>query len=314
MSDVSLERTPFVRTVWHYARPEFLYLSWAAMEVAMITPVAMALMPWARFWSPLAFGLWIMLVILLPFNLSRLMSLRKVAVFKQQNLILLAFLITFLLSMRLLLYTQTPLLSLAWMGEAFSHFSIARHPFLSRDIMIFILLSVLWWRGISLAGRTVDINALGLRVRVGALILAPLVIVLGQLLLSWSVAPFLLLFLFSSLVAIALTRAEQLELERTGQNYPMSPRWFGVVAGTSAIIVVTSWIIAAVVSGEYVPIFLGWLTPLWLAGLFAGTVIFTAITYLSLPALAMLEQIALFINRLLGRELAPPGSTSCCVR
>lgn len=305
MTGLALKRADFLASAWRYMRPECLYVAWAVMETALIAPVALTFMPWALFWSPLLFAGWILLIMLIPFNLSRLMSLRKVGLFKQQNIVLLAFFITLLLSMRLLLYSPTPTFSLAWLSELASHFTTARHPALGRDLLLFILLSIIWWRGISLANRKVDINELGLRVRIGALILAPLIIIVTQLRLGWSVAGFLLLFLFAGLIAIALTRAEQLEQERTGENYPMSPRWFAVVVATSAAIVLAAWIVAALVSGESLPVFVRWLNPVGLAGIFAGTVIFTAVTYLALPLLAVLERIALFINTILGREFSP---------
>ncbi len=312
MAGLTLRRTAYLQSAWRYARPEFLYIAWAIMETALIAPLALIFMPWALFWSPVLFAGWMLLIMLIPFNLSRLMSLRKVSIFKQQNVILLAFFVTLLLSIRLLLYSPAPFFSLAWLSELGSHFTIAQHPALGRDLLLFILLSVLWWRGISLANRKVDINELGLRVRVGALILAPAIILIGQFRLGWSVAGFILLFLFAGLIAIALTRAEQIEQEHSGQNYPMSPRWFAVVVATSTAIILVAWTVAGLVSGDSLPLFIRWLSPVSLAGVFAGTVIFTALTYLSLPLLAVLERIALFINTILGREFVPqeppPGS------
>jgi hypothetical protein len=312
LNGLALKRTTYLQSIWRYARPEFLYVAWAVMETALIAPVALTFMPWALFWTPLLFACWVLLIMLIPFNLSRLMSLRKVGIFKQQNIILLAFFVTLLLSTRLLLYSPAPAFSLAWLSELGSHFATARHPALGRDLLLFILLSIVWWRGISLANRRVDINELGLRIRIGALILAPMIILLGQFRLGWSVAGFILLFLFAGLIAIALTRAEQIEQEQTGQNYPMSPRWFAAIVATSAAIILIAWTAAALVSGESLPVFMRWLNPVGLAGVFAGTVIFTAITYLALPLLAVLERIALFINTILGREFSPeeppPGS------
>ncbi|MCB8918421.1 MAG: DUF4129 domain-containing protein [Ardenticatenaceae bacterium] len=302
-------RWAWLQTVWQFARPEFLYLAWAVMEVALLAPLLLAVMPWARFWSPAGFALWLLLVMLIPFNLSRVMSLARFSLFRQQNVLLLAFLLTLLISLRAMLYAPLPLFSMDWLRSLGSHFAEARNPFLRRDLLLFLLLGLLWWRGIALTTRKVDIDELGLRVRVGGLILAPIIIVVANYQLNWSVAGFLLLFFLASLIAIALTRAEQMEQEKTGQNYPMSPRWLGFVLGTSLLIVCTAWAVAAVAGGQSLPIFLRWLQPLWDSLLFSGTVIFTTITYLTLPIMAILERIALFINTLLGRQYpadAPP--------
>lgn len=295
---------PGLHHLWVLLRPEFLYFSWAMMETALLAPLALSLMPWARYWTPAAFALWIFLLMLIPFQLSRLMSLFRWPVLRQQNTILLTFLLTFVLLLKVLLYQEYGLLDLGWLRELGRHFAERGNPFLSRDLLLFFLLSVLWWRGISLAGRRVDINDLGLRVRVGALIIAPLLVALAGLRLDWSIVSFLLLFMLSSLMAIALTRAEALERARTGRNYPMRPRWLLMVFGVSLLVVCVAWVIAAVASGQSLPVFLRWLNPLWTAALFAGTAIFTTAVYASLPLLAFLERIALAINSLLGRTPA----------
>jgi hypothetical protein len=297
---------------WRYARPEFLYLSWVTMEVALLTPAVLAFMPWTRFYPPLAFMAWMFLVILIPFNLGRLMSLAKWPLFRQQNIILLAFLVTLLVTLHVMLFPQYAFFSLDWLGELGRHFTTPRHPFLGRDLWTFFLLAILWWRGIAIAGRRIDINELGLRVRLGALIFMPMVVVLAILRLPWSPTPFVLLFALAAMMSIALTRAEQLEQERTGRNYPMRPRWVLMVFGTSLLIISLSWTVAAVLSGEQLPFFLRWLHPLWTSALFSGAIIFTTITYLTIPIVAVFERLAFFINtRILNRQppdLAAPAA------
>jgi len=157
----------------------------------------------------------------------------------------------------------------------------------------------------------VDINELGLRVRVGALILMPAVVALAIFRLPWSPLPFVLLFALAAMMSIALTRAEQLEQERSGRNYPMRPRWILMVLGTSFLIVAFAWSLAAVLSGEQLPFFLRWLNPLWTAALFSGAIIFTTITYLTIPIVAVFERLAFFINsEILNRQPPDPAAAS----
>lgn len=296
---------------WHYARPEFLYLSWVTMEMALLTPFILAFMPWTRFYPPLAFMMWMFLVVLIPFNLSRIMNLAHWPLFRQQNIIFLSFLITLFLSLRLMLYPDYTFLSLDWLGELAGHFTTRSHPLLGRDLWTFFLLAILWWRGISIAGRRVDINDLGLRVRVGALIFMPAVITLAIFRLPWSPAPFVLLFALAAMMSIALTRAEQLEKERSGRNYPMRPRWLLMVFGTSFLVISVAWSLAAVLSGSQLPFFLSWLHPLWTAALFSGAIIFTTITYLTIPIVAIFERLAFFINtEILNRQPPDPAAAA----
>ncbi|MEZ4516987.1 MAG: hypothetical protein R3C44_09180 [Chloroflexota bacterium] len=50
--------------------------------------------------------------------------------------------------------------------------------------------------------------------RVGGLVIAPIVAWLGTRFLDFSVVPFILLFFLASLMSVALVRAEQIEADR----------------------------------------------------------------------------------------------------
>ncbi len=74
-----------------------------------------------------------------------------------------------------------------------------------------------------LAVKPLEISNAGLRLRVGGLIVAPIVAWLGTSFLDYSVVPFILLFFLASLSAVALVRAEQIEGDRSGHAATLGP-------------------------------------------------------------------------------------------
>ncbi len=83
---------------WHLIRHELLYVLWALMEIAIIAPLALALMPWARYWPPTTVSLLLLLLMLIPFNLSRVSSIMHMPVQRQQVLMVAGLILTLMLS------------------------------------------------------------------------------------------------------------------------------------------------------------------------------------------------------------------------
>lgn len=300
--------------LWNYTRPELLYLSWAVMEIALITPVVMALMPWAHFWPPFQFAGWLLLLMLLPFNLARVLTLARIPLRKQQNIFLITFWVIIVITIRTLLHETDGIFDLSWISDIYVNATTTKNPFLVRDVSLFFLIALIWWRGVALSNRRVNIDGLGLHVRVSALIITPFAVWLSTLRLGFNSGPFFILFFMGALMAIAITRAEDIEKERTGKNYPMTPRWLAVILGTSVVIGTVAWIAAAVISGEGLPAVFLWLAPLWKAISFSVTVIFSTFIYVLLPLLKVVESIVLFFRNLPINlpqpDEAPPTSTN----
>ena len=72
---------------WNTLRTELLYVVWALMEIALIVPVVLTVMNWARYWPPGQTAAWLLLLMLLPFNLARLLSLLGVSKQNQQTVL-----------------------------------------------------------------------------------------------------------------------------------------------------------------------------------------------------------------------------------
>lgn len=274
---------------WHLFRHELLYLLWALMELSIIAPLALALMPWARYWSPTQVVIWLLLIMFIPFNLSRIASILEVPVQRQQIIMALTLIATILLSWRLMVYPDYDLFDIGWLGEMFGHVTESGNPYRSRELALFVLVVVGWWRGISLVGRRVDVRDTGSRLRMGVLLLALFVAGIAGTLLSWSVTSFILLFFFSALMAVVLTRVEQLELDRSGRSFPLGPRWMLVVAGAAGLLTFLTAMFTGFISGDSVLEIVGWLAPIWLAITFLGATVASMVSYLLVPVILLIE-------------------------
>jgi len=270
-----------VNTAWAYLRHELLFLCFALMEVSLITPVAMVIMGWARYWPPWLVTLWLLILMLLPLNLIRLMSLLQVDTKQQRWIMFFALLMTVIVSWRVLLYPANGFLDLSWIRQFTGSLAEGGNLLWTRDLSLFICTLVVWWRGIRLAGRTPEINNTGLRLRLGGLIFLPLIIWFSSLYLDHSIVPFVLLFFFAGLNAVALVRAEQIEQEQRGTAATLNAWWFAVVAAVAAIIPILGGAISAFISGESLFLVISWLSPLWRAiqfGALVGGTVFLKLT------------------------------------
>ena len=288
-------------TVWGMVRHELLFLSFALMEVALLTPMVLNGLGWARYWSTPLVLLWLLLVMLLPLNLVRLMALLHVNLRRQRRVLMVVLLLVVLLSWRQLVYTPGGLLEFSWLGQFAANLAEAGNLAWARDLSIFIITVLVWWRGIRLAARQPEIGNVGLRLRLGGLILAPLMVWFSSRFLSVSVVPFVLLFFLAGLTAVALVRAENIEQEQRGTAATLNARWFGVVAAAALGIVLIGGTGAAVLSGDSLLVVVSWLSPLWQALKFVGTVVGAVVFELIYPAVRVL---ALFVNWL-GSVLMP---------
>jgi hypothetical protein len=282
---------PEAGALWSFLRHEFLILTWALAEVAVITPVLLAFSVYARYWSPGRVAVLFLLIMLIPFNIGRLCSAVGLAVDKQRILLSAGLLIVVFLAWRNLLYEPASFLDLNWLGNLVSSLGRGDNPYWTRALAIFIVMTILWWRGIALVGRSIDIGNAGLRLRAGLLIVAVLVAGVSAVQLPWPVTPFILLFLFASLVGIVLTRVEQLELGQSGHSFPLSLSWILIVFTAAASVVFVTGIVAALISGEAVQDLVGLLGPIWLALGFLATSVGATISLLSVPIIIVLSWI-----------------------
>lgn len=294
-------------TVWGLLRHELLFLSYALLEIALITPVVLVILSWARYWSALYVALWLLLVMLLPLNIIRLMGLLQWDMRRQRRVLILALLLTLLLSWRLLLYDAASLFDLGWLRRFLGSFAEGGNLLWTRDLSVFIITTLLWWRGIRLAIRHPEINNVGLRLRLGGLILLPLIIWFGSF-LDVSMVPFVLLFFLAGLVTVSLVRAENIEQERSGTAATLDARWFAGVLAAAAGVVLLAGVAAAFIAGDSLFVVLAWLAPLWQALQFGATVAGVILFQITYPAFQLLAVIVQFLGNILAALLGQVGA------
>jgi hypothetical protein len=286
-------------TVWGYVRHELLFLCFALMEIALLTPVVLVGLGWARYWPAGQVTLWLLLVMLLPLNLVRLMALLQFDLRRQRRALMAALLLVILLSWRQLLYAPAGVFDLAWLRQFATNLAEVGNLIWARDLSIFVLTAFVWWRGIRLATRLPEINNVGLRLRLGGLIFAPLLVWFTSAFLETSIVPFLLLFFLAALTAVALVRAENIEEEQRGTAATLNARWFAVVFGAALLTVLAGGVLAVFLSGDSLFTLFGWFSPLWRALQFGGVVVLSVLFKLTSPALDLLAVIVQFLGEML---------------
>jgi hypothetical protein len=284
--------------VWAVAKQEILYLCWALMEIALLTPIALTFMGWARFWSPGQVTLWLLLLMLLPFNLVRFLSALQMDRKYQWRVILVVLLFTLLATWRILLFNPLPLFDFSWLAELFGNIGESNSLW-ARTLILFLLLLFVWWRGLRLVQLHPDIYSVGLRLRAGILIFVPIALLPRSGGSVWGFMPFVLLYFLSGLMVVSLIRAEQVERERSGFAASLSPRWVGTIFATSLLVVLAAALFATLISGDTLSLVLQWLSPVRMA-ILAGTVVaFATAFYLASPLFALLELFLTWLTDLL---------------
>lgn len=290
--------------VWLHVQHEMLYISWALTEVALFAPLSFAFLSWARFWPPAHITIWLLLLMLLPFNLARLMSLLQIATHHQRTIMAVALLTTVLFSIRTLIYSPTSIWNVTWLADFFAHIAQEGNQLWLRDVAVFFIVIIMWWRGLRLVNRQFDIKQVGFRLRLG-IIVAPIAIWFSHVGLGWNITPFILLFFLSGLTAVSLIRVEQLEKKRSGQSVSLSPRWLGLIFAASLATVATAGLLAALISGQSLLSAAGWLAPLLASLYFGGTIIIRTLLHLAQPLLILfanlIDWLALRLQMLFSR-------------
>ncbi len=271
--------------LWARLRYELLYISWAAMEMLLIVPIALSLMPWIS-WSQTAVSFSVLAAILLPFYLARLMNWFSLAMrIQQRAMFILAFMLI-LWSIRTLNYEMESLFDFRWIAQFFQNLAIAGNNLWQRDVGLFTLIGLAWWRGIVLVTREVDIVRFGERFRRGGLFIAPLAVLLAYFQLDYSIMPFILLFFLLGVTAVALTRAEQAEQHQHSIIATISPKWLSTIIGTGLLTTFTAAAVSTFVASSPGQIN-HFLTPVWQALRFFGASIGLMIIYLISPLLTV---------------------------
>ncbi len=283
---------------WAYARRELVFISWALMEVALITPFSLAILPWTdEWWGRQRLFLGMLLLMLAGFYLARLLSWIKLPARDQRNILVGAGLLLMFLAIRNVNYDPEGLFDFSWIGQSLRSLAVIGGNLWLRDLFLLMLTALSWWRGLTLLNRDIDVTRVGHRFRVGGLYVAPVIVLLAALRLDWSVLPFLLFYFAVSLTAVALTRAETSEKTQQAVLSSLTPRWLGLVVSLSVITTFlggAAAVFVSTLSGESLG---GWLSPFWQALRWGGMTIGLTLSFLIAPFLDAIDAIFQFIIR-----------------
>ena len=293
--------------VWGYLQREMLYLSWAVMDTAVLVPLALALMSWGRYWPSTTFFFWLLLVQLLSFNLTRLLSAARLPVSKQRLWMVGGLLLTFLFTMRLMLYPVGGLFSLSWLAAFYDNIAEADNLLWLRDIIVFVLTLIVWWRGLRLATRQFHLSRAGSRLRMGVLLFVPSAIWYANGRSYETIIPFILLFFLMGLTAVALVRAEEVSTGNSGNAASLRPRWLLLIFGAAWGTVTAVGIVAAVISGQVALLISNWMAPVWTAVYFLWATMKETTLYLLTPFLLLTGYFVEWMVNLLNHLLTNVG-------
>lgn len=301
MSDLSLHSNSVDEphtspdTVWSALRQELLYLVWALMEIAIITPLALTMMRWTRYWPPLQFTLWLFLLMLAPFYLVRWLDSLGLARKEQRRVVVVCLILTMLLTWRFVLFAHRPWWDWQWLSDFVARAGETTNTLWARDLTLFLLVILVWWRGLRLVGFSPSFYGAGLRLRAGALVLAPMAFILSPDNLQWGLLPFVLLYFGSGLMAVCFVRAEQIEQEQSGFSAALSPKWTGTVFLIAAAVMICAGFLAILISGDLARQVAGWLLPLNGALKSTTVVALSTVLFLSTPFLGLFTSLILMV-------------------
>ncbi|MCB8927224.1 MAG: DUF4129 domain-containing protein [Ardenticatenaceae bacterium] len=283
-------------TIWGHIQHELLFVSWALADAALLVPFLLGVMGWARYWEPGIMLLWLLMLMLFAFNLTRFMSALQLPPRHQQTVMALTLFLVVIFTLPTFFHGGSPVFRFGWVGEIMADINEPGNGLWLRDMMTFVVLMLVWMRGLQLGRREYSVHRAGLRLRVGGLILAPVVIWMANTRLLWDSTPYILLFFLAGLTALALIRAEEIERGTNSQTLALNPRWLTAVFLASLFIIFTAGTMAVLVSGEAANTVVGWLAPFSDTLRVTGTVAVLTFLYLLVPIFELVESIVHFIG------------------
>ena len=235
-----------------HARRELVFLALGTMDVCVFTPLFVVLLSSIAPTQPVALTAALLGAVLAVHYLARLtlhLSLRPAL---RSSLLGTGVLVSGLLVIHQFLHAQVPLLDPTWLVGIFSDLQRENLP---HDVLIFLLVLFLWWRGLVLAQRRLNSGSVAFRFRSGLVLLAVTMALSGSI-LPWPYHHFVFVFFFASLLGIALARAEEVGRQYGGSQSPFGLGWLMTLVVTSLAVLLLAAGLAALLTGENIGLLL----------------------------------------------------------
>jgi len=233
-------------------RRELVFLALGAMDVCVITPLL------AVFLSQIipvqllpVTGLFLGAVLAVHY-LARASLRLPLHPSLRSGLLGLGMLVSGLLLVHRLLHAQTVLWNPVWLVAICRDL---QQENLSYDVIVFLLVLFLWWRGLVLARLRIESAHVVSRFRSGLVMLAITTLV-GGFILPSPPYQFVFAFFFVSLLGIALARAEEVGQQYGGVQSPFGLGWLVTLVAASLLVLLLAAAVATLLTGENISRFI----------------------------------------------------------
>jgi len=269
-------------------RGELSYLGLAGMECCW-------LYPWLRFLmsdrgrAPPVPIFSLLTVLLSALYLTRMLEHKAVPLLVQRLVTLsLAFLSTLLL-LRLCIYTDSGIADPEWLLQFVSEAGRVLQ-YVPSSLTLFAVGLYLWWRGISLAQRELDVGSAGLSFRIGIIAFFWLfgVSAFGARIEATAYA---FAYFSLGLVVMGLARTRDVSQSRAGVRSPFNAAWLGTLLASALAVTLLAKVAAWLLSLQTIHALIVWLNPVWRA-------LAWAVTPMAGVLSRLLEMILTFLVRL----------------
>jgi hypothetical protein len=282
---------------------ELVFLALGAMESFVIAPLLAAFLSLLMPVNLLQITGACLGAILAVHYLARALLRSSMHSALRAGLLGLGMLVSGLLVVHQLRHAQTGLFDPTWLAAIFRDL---RQAILSHDVIAFLAVLFLWWRGLLLAQQRLESDTVVSRFRMGLVMLAITTMVSGFIL----PAPpyqFVFAYFFVSLLGIALARAEEVGQQYGGSRSPFALGWLAILVAASLIVLLLAAGVATLLTGENVSLLV---EPMWMALRDVLTVLayglVTVGAWLVRVLLTIVQDVFELDLSRLGRLLAPP--------
>jgi hypothetical protein len=229
-------------------RRELVFLALATMEACVVAPILAALLTLVGPADPLVvMGVFLGAVLATHYIARGVVQLPLHHVFRS-GLLAAGMLVSALAVVHRLLHATTSFWDLNWL---YSVLWSLQQDSLSLDLVFFLVVVFLWWRGFVLARRRLESGTVIARFRSGVILLA-ITTVIGGFVLPAPPYQFVFVYFFVSLMGIALARAEEVETQYGGGQAPFSAGWLVMLVAATLGVLLLSAGVATVLTGENV--------------------------------------------------------------
>ena len=243
-------------------RGELSYVGLASMECCWLHPWLRFLMGAGSGASPVPF-LAMLTVLLLALYLTRILEHRAVPLEAQRVLTLGMALLSTLLLLRMCIYADFGGTDPRWLLQFVRDVGRVLQ-YIPSSLTVFALGLYLWWRGISLAQRELDVGSAGLSFRVGIIAFFWL-FAAGVFGMRVEATAYAFTYFSLGLVVMGLARTHDVCQSQAGIRSPFNAAWMGILLASALLVSAVGRVAAWLLSLQTIRALLVWLNPVWRA-------------------------------------------------